>query len=330
MIIFLLLTLWDYSYNLDIDFNYDSNIFAYSQSYIDDFLNYVDSYRFPFETYDDLTTSLDFGLLLRNQIFGKRITTFSFNLGSDNYLVNSQKTNQKYGFGVRQSFGQYALKISYEVIPGYLIRYYRNPLGTSTEYIGCEATYHTIAAKASFETIENIKLSAGYGHRWDNYIQEFNQYDANGHIIFFGFDKQLRKNLDFGFSYTFLSSHNDSADMVSSAIELTPDGSFYQHSLNGDFSLRVNAILPTTIGLSYDYSYRSYSTSSAEDSLHFGRRDHRHIINLNTSSRILTGIQLRFLFTWQWRNATSEILPDIDEIKDYTKYKAGVGLEFYF
>lgn len=330
MMIFLLFALWDYSYNLNIDFNYDDNIFAYSQSHIDDFLNHVQPYRFPFEAHDDLITSLDFGLLLRNQFISKRTTTFSFNLGSDNYLVNNQKSNQKYGLGVRQSFGQYALRISYEVIPGYLIRYYRNPLGTSIEYIGCEATYHTIAAKVSFETVQNITLSGGYGHRWDNYIEEFNRYDANGHILFFGIDKQLRKNLDFGFNYAFLSSQNDSADIVSSVTELTPDGSFYQHSLNTDIILRANVFLPTTIKCSYDYSYRSYSSSNTEDSLHFGRRDHRHIINLSTSFRLLTGIQLRFLFAWQWRNATSEILPNIDDIKDYTRYKAGAGLEFYF
>jgi hypothetical protein len=185
-------------------------------------------------------------------------------------------------------------------------------------------------AKISFETIENITLSTGYGHRWDNYIEEFNRYDANGHVIFFGIEKQLRKNLDFGFNYTFLSSQNDSADITSSGTELTPDGSFYQHSLTGDFGLRIMVIVPTTLRCSYDYGNRSYSASSAEDSLHFGRRDHRHIITLNTFSRILTGMQLKLLFAWQWRNATSEILPDIDEIKDYTKYKAGVGLEFYF
>jgi hypothetical protein len=66
MIILLLITFWDYSYNLDVGFSYDNNVYAYSQPYIDDFQNSVRPYRFPFEAYDDLMTSVDFDILVRN------------------------------------------------------------------------------------------------------------------------------------------------------------------------------------------------------------------------------------------------------------------------
>jgi hypothetical protein len=330
MIVFLLIAFWDYSYNFDIGFGYDDNVYTYSQPYIEDFLNGVRPYRFPFETHDDLVTSLDFSLLVRNKFFGKRTTTFSFDLNTDNYFVNNQKNYQKYTFGLRQSFGKYAVKLSYGLIPKYLIRYYRNPHGTSTDYIGCEAAYHTISGKISFSTIQNITLSATYSHRWDNYIDEFNRYDARGHNIAFGLEKELRKYLNFEFVYAYRTSENDSAEVVTSSAELTPDGSFYQHSLNGNLELQAVIFVPTVVKFGYDYAYRNYNASSAEDSLHFGRHDNRHRALISVHSRILTGAWLKLFGLRQWRNATSEISADIDDIKDYVKYKAGAGLEFYY
>lgn len=330
MILFILLTIWDYSYDFDVDVTYDNNVYAYSQEYIDDFLNGTYPYRFPFETYDDMVTSFDFSLLLRNKFFGKRTTTFSVDLHSANYLRNGQKNFQRYTLGIRQSLGRSAVKISYQVIPGYLIRYYRDPFGGSTDYTGCEATYHTATGKLSFTTVHDIKLTAGYSHRWDDYIKEFNRYDADGHIVSFGIEKKLHQHMDFVFGYEYRNSYTDSAETNTSGSDITPDGSFYQHSLSGDFSIEMVTILPTMIRLSYDYGFRSYDASTSDDSLHFGRRDHRHRVMLTTRSRLMTGLRFKTILMRQWRNATSEIFPDIDAIKDYVKYKAGAGLEFYY
>jgi hypothetical protein len=330
MIILLLIAFWDYSYNLDVGFDYDNNVYAYSQPYIDDFQNSVRPYRFPFEAYDDLVTSVDFDMLVRNKFFGKRTTTFSLSLDTDNFLINNQKNFQRYTFGLRQSLGKYAIKVSYRVIPSYLIRYYRNPGGASTDYLGCEAAYHTVAGKVSFATLENITLSAAYSHRWDNYIDEFNRYDARGHVISFGLEKKLRKYLDFRFGYAFRTSDNDSADVLTSSIEPTPDGSFYQHALNGYLELQKVIFVPAVFKISYGYTYRNYTASSPEDSLHFGRQDNRHRARISVHARIFTGAWLKLYGMRQWRNTGSEVLADISDIKDYVKYRAGAGLEFYY
>lgn len=330
MIVLLFVAFWDYSYNFDIDLTYDDNVYAYSQTYIDDFLNAVRPYRFPFQTYDDLTTSFDFTLLVRNKLFGKRTTTFSFDLNTDNYLVNTQKNYQKYAISLRQSLGRYAVKLSYHIIPTYLIRYYRNPHGESTDYIGCEVTYHTLTGKASFTTTQDITISAAYGHRWDDYISEFNRYDARVHIASFAIEKKLRKHLDFSFGYDYKNSRADSANVSTLVSELTPDGSYYEHSIGATLGLQTGVLCATGLKCSYDFGYRSYNTLTSEDSLHFGRIDHLHRISLGSRSRITTGLMLKLSFMRQWRSSTSEILPDIDEIKDYVRYRAGAGLEFYY
>lgn len=329
MIILLLIAVWDHSYEADIDLGYDNNIYAYSPSYIDDFLNGVYAYRFPFETYDDLVTSIDLRFLLRNRFFGRRTTTFSFDVNSLNYLVNNQKNFQAYTFGLRQSLGQVAVKISYQAIPGYLIRYYRNPQGTSTDYIGCEAAYHTVSGKFSFATANGVTLSAAYGHRGDDYIDEFNRYDAQSHIVDLGLAKKLAKRLDLDFGYEYRTATCDSADAPALDAELTPDGSFYQHSLNAALGLETFMLMPTDLRLAYGYGVRHYTTSDAEDLFHFGRRDHRHRIDVSSRSRILTGVRLKLFFTYQWRKTDSEIFADIADIKDYSRYRAGAGLQFY-
>ena len=330
MIIFLLLAFWDYSYNLDVDVTYDDNIYAYSGPYIDDFLHQIRPYRFPFDSYDDLVTGVDFNLLVRNKFFGQRTTTLSFDVNSDNYLVNAQKNFQKYTFGLRQSFGNYAIKASYEIIPRYLIRFYRDPQGSSTDYIGCEAAYHTAGAKVSFKSIADITLYAGYDHKWDNYIKEFNRYDARGHLISFGLEKEIIRHVNFGFGYTYRTSSNDSADVMTSAAELTPDGSFYQHTLSGDLQLQMMILVPADVRLYYSYAYRNYTATSAEDLLHFGRQDNRHWLTISVRARIMTGLRLKLYGARQWRNASSEVLADIGDIKDYVRYRAGAGLEFYY
>lgn len=330
MIAFLLFALWDHSYTVDIQAAYDDNVYAYSRSYIDDFLGSVRSYRFPFETYDDLVTSLDFALLVRNKLFLDRTTTFSFGIHTDNYLVNNQKSHQRYSIGARQSLGDFAVKLSYEWTPTYLIRYYRNPYGTSTEYIGCEVAYHDATAKVSYTTAQGITLHAAYGHRWDDYIDEFSRYDAQAHIVSFGIEKELHKRLDFAFGYDYRSSRADSADATTLDTAFTPDGSYDEHAIGADITFQTGALGATSITCSYAYAYRHYLSETADDILHFGRFDNIHRVRLSTRSRITTGVVFILSATRQWRSVTSEVFSDIDEIKDYTRYVAAAGLEFYY
>ncbi len=330
MIAFLLFALWDHSYTIDIQAAYDDNVYTYSQSYIDDFLGSVRSYRFPFETYDDLVTSVDFALLVRNKLFFNRTTTFSLGINTDNYLVNNQKSHQRYSFGARQSLGDYAVKISYEWTPAYLIRYYRNPYGTSTEYIGCEVAYHGVAGKVSYTTAQGIELHAAYKHRWDDYIEEFSRYDARAHIVSLGIGKKIHQRVEFAFIYEYESSRADSASAATLDTAFTPDGSYDEHSIRTDITLQTGVLGATAFACSYAYAYRQYLSETADDILHFGRLDNIHRVRLATRSRITTGVMFILSATRQWRSVTSEVFPDIAEIKDYTRYSAGAGLEFYY
>ncbi len=329
-IIFFFIAVWDYSYNFAADVTYDNNIFSYSSEYIDDFMNQVGPYRFPFETYDDLITSGKLNLLLRNKFFGKRTTTFNIGIRINHYLTNNQKDYQRIDIGLRQSFGKIAAKVSYQIIPNYLIRYYRNPQGSSTDYIGCETKYQTVSGKLSFSPKPSVLFYVQYKRRWDDYIPEFDIYDANGHILGIDSEIQLTKRIVLSFGYVYRSFQTDSSAILTTPDESVPDGSYYQHSVKGNLTFQFKFLLPTRLNLHYNYNFRNYTTTFADDAMHFGRQDHVHKITASTEFRIFTRMFLEISYLRQLRNATSEILPGIDTIKDYNKYRISAGLHFHY
>ncbi|MCK4453036.1 hypothetical protein KAU59_01650, partial [candidate division WOR-3 bacterium] len=262
-IIILLIAVWDYSYNFATDATYDNNIFSYSSEYIDDFMNQVGPYRFPFETYDDLLTSGKLNLFLRNRFFGKRTTTFNIGIKINHYLINNQKDYQRINIGLRQSFGKIAAKVSYQIIPNYLIRYYRNPQGSSTDYIGCEAKYQTVSGKLSFNPKPTVLFYLQYKRRREDYIPEFDIYDANGHILSIDSEIKLNKRIVLLFGYVYRSFQTDSSAILTTPDESVPDGSYYQHSVKGNLTFQFKFLLPTRLNLHYNYNFRNYTTTFA-------------------------------------------------------------------
>lgn len=329
-ILIFLIAVWDYSYSFTSDFTYDNNIFSYSAEYINDFMHQVRPYRFPFETYDDLISSAKLRLLLRNKFFGKRTTTFNFNAKFSNCLINNQKDYWNINFGIRQSFGKYAIKLLYQIIPKYLIRYYRNPQGTSTDYIGCEVKYQTLSGKLSFNVNPNLLFDLQYKRRWEDYISEFDVYDANAHIVGLGPEIKLKKRITFTIAYEFKTSKNDSIAALETGVEPVPESAYNHHAIESDLTFEFKLLSATKLGFGYKYTFRNFTATFSADSMHFGRQDHIHKITASTEFRIFTGMNIEISYIRQWRNATSEILLDIDRIKDYNKYRLSTGLSFYY
>lgn len=245
------------------------------------------------------------------------------------YLINHQKDFQRIDVGLRQAFGKYAAKVEYQIIPTYLIRYYRNPYGSRTDYIGCELTYHTFSSKLSWKALPNLELDFRYKRKWEDYVSAFDVYDAKSHILGIGAHIELKKRLALSLGYDFRTSHTDSAVLFSMSDEETPDGSYNQHALRGNLIYQWKFFLPTTLDLGYGYTFRDFTTSASTDSLHFSRQDYLHTFSVATELKIFVGMSLNISYTFYVRNATSEILPEIDRIKDYTKYRFSAGLNFY-
>ncbi len=329
-ILFFIILVWDYSYAVQMDFSYDNNIFSYSEEYIDDFMNHVAPHRFPFETYDDLISTAQLSFFLRNKFFNKKTTTLNLDIRINSYLVNQQKDFQNIGVGIRQSLGKYALKVSYHIIPQYLIRYYRNPQGVSTDYIGCDVRYQTFSGKVSIMPKPSLALNILYKQGWDNYVSDFDLYDAHYHLLDVNSVLELNKRIVCFLGYIYKTLENDSISIPTSGFESTPDGSYSQQSLGSHIIFKSKFLLPIQVKIGYDFNFRNYSTTFHADSMHFGRQDYVNRIHTEAEFRVFTGMLIGVSYMMQWRDATSNIVLDIDRIKDYNKYRFGVSIGFYY
>lgn len=327
--VLLLVAFWDYSYTLSNELSYNNNIFNYSPDYIADFMNEIRPYRFPFDTYDDLITSMKVHLRVRNKFFTNKTTTFNLDANLHHYLINQPKDYQYLAAGIRQSFGVQALKFTYSLIPHYLIRYYQDPRKDSTNYIGCAVTYHTAGVKLSWQLRSNTDISLTYKRKWDNYVTDFNLYDANGHIV--GIDTRLSPTTGFTLhgEYEFRISTTDSVN-ADSAFDDIPDGAFTQNAIEVGCVLSGKIIKRGELYFVYRYAFRNYASDEPADVLHFGRQDHYHKMHGKLMFSLMLGMQGIVSYTRQMRNATSEVFPNIDNIKNFDTYEVSAGLLFQY
>ncbi|MEO0184382.1 MAG: hypothetical protein ABIL20_01085, partial [candidate division WOR-3 bacterium] len=265
-IVLFLFTTFDYSISTNLDFAYDDNIFEYSKKYLEEFTKAVNPERFPFETYDDLYANFGLDLLIRNKFIGQHTTTFSFSFTGYNYFVNRQKNYSIISTGMRQSFGKVAVRFGYLIMPGYLIRYYRDPLGT--DYIGCEFTENLFTLKTNLK-LNPIDFGAVIGYEFDDYIENFDIYDSKAIRLGPSFDFSLSRSFNFKINYEFKSSH---------AKGPVPDISYVQHRFGAQPTFRMNFPKFSEIVLEYQLKYRIFTTevSPILDSPHSGRLDITH------------------------------------------------------
>lgn len=320
--------MWDYSYDAVVDVAYDNNVYAYSHDYLDDFINNVRAYRFPFETHDDMRTRTALDLLIRNRLFGRRTTTLSAQLDVNRYLNNKEKDFQNIELGLRQSFGTFAIKVTYRIIPDYLIRYYRNPQGARTDYIGCEVQYSSLTGKLSYHR-KSFTAFTKYHYRWDDYITEFDLYDARNHIVETGIMFTPHERLTLIARYAYRKNVSDTVESLSSPDEDVPESSYDQHAPQVSASYWFKLLFPARLAIGYKYTFRTYRTDFVDDMLHYGRQDHVHRFNADIALRVMTGMYVELAYVRQMRNATSEAFPEIDIIKDYDKYTMNAGLRLY-
>ena len=330
MILLLCGALWDYSYESSIKLMYDSNIFTYSQEYIDDFLAQTAPYRFPFETYDDLYTELQLDMRFRKMLFANRTTTLNMGGRIRHYAVNPQKGSLRMIAGLRQSLGTWAIKVSYRLLPGYLIRYYKNPEHTNTEYFPCRATYHTFAGKVTLPRISIFTPAVQYQHSIDDYLEPFTIYDARAHTVGLHTDVNMATKFHASAHYAFELSELDTTLMPGDTIEDIPDGSYLQQAMGMSVTLKGIVCASLTFSLGYEYTFRNYRSEDSDDRLHFGRQDHLHSISIGAVLWLRTGMLLHGFYTHRSRIADSEVFPEIDMIKNYAQDRTGAGLSFYF
>ena len=311
------------TYNLEYncEFAYDDNIYEYSVRDLDEFTNRIRSYRFPFETSDDLVTRQDCQLLLRTRTIANRTTTINLRAAASNHAINRQKDYQTYNAGIRQSFGKIALKCDYLHIPRYLIKYYPDPM--SAEYKECAFTEHLLTLKTSFLPSEIIALHVRAAREWDNYVPDFRVYDTQAWRIGADLDLAMNPWYEPAIGYEFKDALSRGPD---------PDLSFRRHSgsINNLFNLRFPRL--AKLYLDYKIDYRIYTTDlpPAEDTPHSGRTDFTHRFACAARIPVLGFLDITGGYCYEFRRASSPSYPEIGIVKNYDKYQLSGGIRFSY
>ncbi len=299
---------------------YDDNIFLYSQQYLDDFQHQIRAYRFPFRTYDDVITRINLGLEIPFSMWNRKT---SLNLTYRHYLysVNTQKSYQL----IQALFSNHLAKslnidIGYLFLPSYLIRYYRNPLGSATDYIGCIFAEHLVTSRLRYATPYKITLTPFFQYQIDDYNKIFNYYD--GYALRYGINVAIRQ-LEFTNIYLGYMRKNSYAKGP------IPDISYNENRL----SLRLSPKLKTkniNISTQIIYTNRVYTTAFAfeQDPYHRDRIDTKYNVSLDLSYRIFKNTYLNLGYEYEQRRSQTPYQFDIDDIKDYNNNKYLIGIRF--
>jgi hypothetical protein len=303
---------------LSIELNtiYNDNIFLFSDAYINDFKNQINAYRFPFSTYDDLITNINLSL----RIPYSRTSNISLYYKQYLYALNSEKSYQIVSTTINQRISKPVnLKASYLYLPRYLIRYYRDPLGSSTKYIGCTFTEHLFTIGFDY-SIKNVKLSPFVRYEIDNYKKNFNFY--NSKAIRFGADVNWTISKIMAINLRFESKQNKAKGPI-------PDISYNDNNGSVQFETRIPNYEKLGLNLGADYSKRSFTTlnSATIDPYHKDRIDGKFSFLGSLIYRFSNKLQVILDYEHEIRKVSSTSLIYIEDIKDYTNRRLSLGFK---
>ncbi|MBS4015485.1 MAG: hypothetical protein KGZ86_03515 [Candidatus Latescibacteria bacterium] len=303
----------------DISTQYDDNIFLYSQEYLYDFKHQIRPHRFPFRTYDDLVTRLNLGLYVPLRA-GNQRTNINMFYRQYLYAVNTQKSYQIISASINQQIAnRFNIELGYLLMPSYLIRYYRNPLGPATDYTGCIFTEHLMTARLQ-SRFTNLTLTPFFQYEIDDYIKNFDHYD--GYALRYGLNAFIRQLSFVNISAGFMRKQYYAQGSV-------PDISYHENR----FSLRLTPSLGMTkfnLSTQIQYARRVFTTDNPFqiDPYHRDRIDSKYTANIELSYEVSRNFEIYTGYEFEQRRVTTPFQIDIEEIKDYNNNIYRLGVKF--
>ena len=237
------------------------------------------------------------------------------------YAVNGEKSYQIISANMNQSVAkQISLEAAYLFLPRYLIRYYQDPIASSTHFIGCTFAEHLFTFGLSYK-LQNIQIKPYGRFEIDRYKENFSFY--NGHAIRYG--------MDLNWSIGSLANLNLGVDRKqNSAKGPLPDISYDDNAVSVQILTRVLNLDKLYFNLGADYTKRFYTTenSASIDPFHRDRIDTKFSFAGGLEYRLSKNLRLNLEYNREIRKVSSPNLSNIDDIKNYNNNKLTLGLRF--
>ncbi len=317
MIYFCFLIVFNLSITSRLGFNYDSNLYKYSYDEMNEYKSGLIPQKYPIKSADDLEMRFSMtGSLKRS--FSKYLNgDFSFSVSSVSYQNNKFKSYWSFRGNFLFRISEWKTITRFELLPNYTIRYYR-PLGSSN-YVPCEFSRQRVEFLMGREVGKGGEIATSIGYFYDNYIAEFDYYDSHNFTVSLNTSFSLAKYFKPPFAYRYTNS------MANGPI---PDISYYQHEFDLGVSLIPKIKRVRSLLVEFGYSNRRYKTENSPliDPFHSGRVDNTYQLAVGSEVRLGLGSYALIKLSREWRNSRSENFGDIQEYKNYEKWRFGLTI----
>ena len=311
------------TYSVSAGCTYDDNVFHYSPQDIDTFIHNYEGHRGKFasvRSLDDAVVNVSGRLLWRPKVIRRHTTQLGLAVSAHQYVSNPVKSHLSAALRFRQYLSK-ALHAegSYLVVPRYLIRNYPVP-GQGTDYEPCTFAEHLLGIEVGCRMWELAPIGQAatvtpfLRYETDNYQPSFAVYDTRAWRTGAGAEVTLTRWLDAEGSYEFKAA---------AARGPNPDISYGQHDIAVGLKPSLGKL---SLDLGYDYGRRVFTAQPEADSTHAGRIDVTTTIRGHATLSLSPRLTLVLEYDREARNSSSPYRADIDEVKNYTENRIGLGV----
>jgi hypothetical protein len=321
------------SCNLGVNVSYDSNVFIYSDTAIDEYDAGTNTARFNgVDSIDDVITNLFFIARLKGNILDCGATILSAGVEGNIYAENTDRTYMITQTSLKQRLNDdNILKVGYKYLPEYFIRTLYDPdFPVGDRYQKADFESHTTYVKYWHRIMDGWTWWSRYSYESKDYNSNFKERDTDSHRI------SLAMGIKPG-----------------SLVKVTPFFRYFWHDAEGadldadvdsdisrdGFDIGVNTCFFPQSKFSYlvGYAFRDseYSTDNtvSDDPYHSGREQERHRVKGRVNYKLKDNVDLFTEYIYETRDvSTKGTDADLlhEALMDYTKHigKIGLALEF--
>lgn len=315
--------------------SYDSNIFRYSDSDIDDLLDGERPERFPVESADDVRFEPSVDLSLVREEPGVRSTTLSLETDLRLAVVNGEKSFAKVAVGLRERRDGVAyLSLKYEVIPDYHLRALWDADAAEHEgaYRSCNFGKQGFGVEIGSDRSLPIDVAAHWKYEEYRYSPEFIEYDARvataGIRVTARPRPGLRLDLGYALRQSAAKGYDEPGETRATSDESDTSYDQDQYEVRARWEAGRLWGRRAVLSLRGAAARRFYLTgkSGADDPYHAGRDDTYVTVGGGVEVRLTKAARLEFFVERRAREAHSDAVPDIGLSKDFEATRVGIRL----
>ncbi len=327
---------WRLAWRYELGAAYDSNIFRYPETDVDDFLEGLEGQKYPVEYMDDVRLEPSVDLSFVREEPGRRETELRLSADGRLASINGEKSFAKLGVRVKETRKglAYAL-LDYYAIPSYHVRHLWDPdVDGGDPYRPCDLRKHAVRVEAGSDRSLPVDLIGRVGYDYMGYNQDFVEYDSDAWTT--GLVAVVRPvrgvRVDLGYALRRLTARG--YDEVGETKETSDDSDISyeqdEYSLKVRWDAGSEGGLPTVFSLGARLSQRFYQTgrSAEDDPYHAGREDTYWTFSGKSAHELAEGVTLEAFFEHRGRSSRSDHIEELGLSRDYTADRVGVRLIF--